>query len=460
MTKCRIHIAICVFNITPPILYGNPYNSENETPTEMSGIQRYKQPFQGGTMVKKWIIFSMIALFMMISGVQAATGGTTTVMNSLDASASVYISSFDLTPRIFYPYEKGTVTVHVTNPSNTSIGISQPNLIDPHVHVMNLNTFSTTTTVGPGATVDYPFIVTVDPPDGTYFPLFTVSTDVAGASSIHAQIPIKVDSTNIRTSIATKPDNFALSKKDTVNVSITNPRSGEITNVQIIPETNGVDVLPSEFYVGTLNAQSSVQVPFQVTPNQQNPTLTFHVSFNNGDNKHSQDLVLPLNIGNDKTAAVPIVNNIAVTSLGSSYQITGDVNNAGITDAHSLILTVAAPAKAVEPYASYSVGSLASDDFSSFELTFTASDLSAVPLVVQWKDATGNPFSITQNLNLRALTGTGTSGTRTGELGKFRFYRHIGGRARRGLWWPGRWPGRWRRRGDQPGSEAAVAAEA
>ncbi len=376
-----------------------------------------KQPFHGGTMVKKWIIFSLIALFMMISVAQAATGGTTTVTNSLDASASVYISSFDLTPRIFYPYETGTVTVHVTNPSNTSIGISQPNLIDPHVHVMNLNTFSTTTTVGPGATVDYPFIVTVDPPDGTYFPLFTVSTDVAGASSIHAQIPIKVDSTDIRTSIATKPDNFALSKKDTVNVSITNPRSGEITNVQIIPETNGVDVLPSEFYVGTLNAQSSVQVPFQVTPNRQNPDLTFHVTFNNGDNKHSQDLVLPLNIGNDKTAAVPVVNNIAITPLGSSYQMTGDVNNAGITDARSLVLTVGAPAKAVEPYAAYSVGSLASDDFSSFELTFTSTDLSSVPLVVQWKDADGNAFSTTQNLDLRSLTGTGTSGTRTGSSG-------------------------------------------
>jgi hypothetical protein len=368
------------------------------------------------SVIIKSVIFGIIVIFMLISSVQAA-GSTTIVTNAQDASASLYISSFDLNPQIFYPYETGTVTVHVTNPSNASIGISQPNLIDPHVHVVNLDSFSTTTTIGPGATVDYPFIVTVDPPDGTYFPLFTVSTDVMGASSIHAQLKIKVDSTDIRAAIATKPDNFAVSKKDSVNVSITNPRSGEITNVQIVPETNGVEVSPSEFYVGTLNAQSSVQVPFQVTPNRQNPTLTFHVSFNNGDNKHSQDIVLPLNIGNDKTAAVPIVNNIAVTSLGSSYQITGDVNNAGITDAHSLILTVGAPAKAVEPYASYSVGSLASDDFSSFELTFTSSDLSSIPLVVQWKDAAGNPFSITQNLDLRALTGTGTSGTRTGSSG-------------------------------------------
>jgi len=368
------------------------------------------------SVIVKSVILSIIVVFMLVSGVQAAAGSTTTVTNAQDASASVYISSFDLNPQVFYPYETGTVTVHVTNPSNASIGLSQPDLIDPHVHVVNIASFSTMTTVGPGATVDYPFIVTVDPPDGTYFPLFTVSTNVMGGSSIHAQITLKVDSTDIRTGIATKPDNFALSRTDKVNVSITNPRSGEITNVQIIPENNGVDVNPSEAWVGTLNAQSSVQVPFQVTPNEQNPNLTFHVSFSNGDNKHTKDVVLPLNVGVDKTAAVPVVNNIAISSLGSSYQITGDVNNAGITDAHSLILTVGPPAQAVEPYSAYSVGSLASDDFSSFELTFTASDLSSLPLVIQWKDADGNSFSTTQNLNLRAIAG-GNSTSRTGSSG-------------------------------------------
>jgi hypothetical protein len=169
-------------------------------------------------------------------------------------------------------------------------------------------------------------------------------------------------------------------------------------------------------WVGTLNAESSVQVPFRVTPNEQQPNLTFHVTYSNGDNRHTQDVLLNLNIGVDKTAAVPVVNNIVLTSLTSSYQISGDVNNAGITDAKSMILTVASPAKPVEPYAQYSVGSLASDDFSSFELTFTSSDLSSVPLVVQWKDANGNSFSSTQNLDLRTISGS-TSSSRTSSSG-------------------------------------------
>ena len=368
-------------------------------------------------------LFSIILLLLLAGAASAAGSASTTtvttaqtVSSAQDTAASVYISSYDLNPQVFFPYETGTVTIHVTNPTDTSVGLSQPDLIDPHIHVVNQGAFTTMTTVGPGATVDFPFIVTLSPPDGTYFPLFTVSPNTEGGSSIHAQLQIKVDSTDIRSSIAIKPDNFAISRTDTVNVSITNPRTGDVANVLIVPDGNGVDVTPSEAWVGTLTTKSSVQVPFRITPNQQQPNLTFHISYSNGDNKHTQDVALPLNIGVDKTAAVPIVNNIAVTTVGSSYQITGDVNNAGVTDAKSMILTVAPPAKAIEPYAQYSVGSLASDDFSSFELTFTSNDLSSVPVVVQWKDADGNSFSSTTNLDLRSISGE-TSSSRTSSSG-------------------------------------------
>jgi hypothetical protein len=74
-----------------------------------------------------------------------------------------------------------------------------------------------------------------------------------------------------------------------------------------------------------------------------------------------------------------------------------------------MALTVGAPAKAIEPYAEYSIGSLASDDFSSFDLTFSSEDLSSVPVVIRWKDSNGNSFSVTKNLDLRSLSSSGTS---------------------------------------------------
>jgi len=354
----------------------------------------------------------LIIFLLLVCIAPASAAGTIIATSPEDAIALVYVSSYELDPGVFYPYETGTVTVHVSNAANASVGLSMPDLIDPKLHVINMNSFSTATNIGPGATVDYPFLVTMDATDGTYFPLFSVSTKTSIQHSISSIIKIVVDSTDIRASISKKPDTFSLSKKDTVNVSVVNPRRGDVTDVLIIPEGTGVDVTPSESYVGTLKAGSSVQVPFDVTPDQQ-ANLTFHVSFRNGDNKHATDVSLPIVIGEDKLAVVPVINNVVLTSSGSTYTITGDVNNAGITDAKSMILTVAPPAKAVEPYAKYAIGSLASDDFSSFELTFTSNDLSSVPLVVQWKDADGNAFSATQNLNLGS-TSDSTSSTQTG----------------------------------------------
>jgi hypothetical protein len=366
-------------------------------------------------MKKQFLIVSILLLLFGISAVSAASisGNTVTATNPLDASALVYVSGYEISPAVFYPGETGTVTVHVTNAANTSVSVSQPDLMEPHVKVLNSGAFATATSIGPGETIDYNFVISADGSDGTYFPLFTVSTTVYGAKAIHSQIVLKIDSTDVRASIAKKPDTFSISKKDTVNISVVNPRSGDITNVLIIPAADGATVSPSEFYAGTVKAGSSVQVPFEVTPDKATD-VTFHVVYNNGDNKHTTDVILPLVLGEDKLAAVPIINNVAVAASGSNYLLTGDVNNAGISDAKSMVLTVVSPARAVEPYPQYAIGSLASDDFSSFDLTFATNDLSAVPVKVSWKDADGNSFSTVSTLNLGNNSGSSSSSTRTG----------------------------------------------
>jgi hypothetical protein len=360
-------------------------------------------------------IFTIVVLVLMASAVHAAPS-VVTATNPQDAAALVYISGYDLNPQVFYPYESGTITVHVTNGANASVAISQPDLIDPNLKVLNHNAFSTMTNLGPGATVDYTFLVSMDPPDGTYFPLFTVSPKIGNA--IHSTLNVKVDSTDIRASIAKKPDAFSISKTDTVNVSIVNPRDGDITDLLIVPEVSGANVSPTESYVGTIAAGSAIQVPFQITPDREG-SVTFHIRFNNGDNKHTLNLDLPLTIGADKTAAVPVINNVVLAVQGTGYHLTGDVTNAGVTDAKSMVLTVNAPARPVEPYAEYAIGSLASDDFSSFELNFAATDLSAVPVQVRWKDANGNSFSSVSILDLRSVSsGTAATGSGTGSTSR------------------------------------------
>jgi hypothetical protein len=337
-------------------------------------------------------IISILILCAGTSSVSAAAANTVSVTNPLDAAALVYISGYDITPGVFYQGETGTATVHVTNAANTTVFVSQPNLIESHVRVLNGDSFTTATAIGPGETTDFNFVIIPDGTDGTYFPLFTVSTNVYGAGAIHSQLKLKVDSTDIRTSISVKPDTFSISTKDMVNVSIVNPRNGDITNVLIVPEVNGATISPDESFVGTLKAGSSVQVPFAITP-EKATSVTFHVSFNNGDNKHTTDLVLPLTLGDDKTGAQMVVNNIESTSAGSTTTLKGDVTNNGLTDAKSVLVTVDSPATPVNPNPVYAIGNLAPDDFSSFEVTYTQKTSGTVPIVVEYKDADGNTFS-------------------------------------------------------------------
>jgi hypothetical protein len=362
-------------------------------------------------MKKLSVIISILALLLLAATASAANTTATsdsTSTTAQDAASLVYVSSAKIDPEVFYPYEQGTITVTLTNSGTSSVGLSNPDILSDKVHIINKDSWNTMSFIGPGSTITYSFLVKVDPPDGTYFPLFTVATQTGG--SIHYPLIIKVDSADIQKSISQKPDTFARSTKDTVNVSIINPRAAAIKNIIITPSGEGIEVSPSQKYISVLNGQSSVEIPFSVTPNQ-DTNLTFHISYQNGDNDHSTELLLPIVLGENKKAAIPIVNNVELTSAGSSYTLKGDINNAGLTDAKSMVVTVGTPAKAVEPYAQYAIGSLAADDFSSFEITFTTTDLSSVPLVITWKDKDGNSFSITKNLNLRTSSGSSSTGS-------------------------------------------------
>ena len=147
---------------------------------------------------------------------------------------------------------------------------------------------------------------------------------------------------------------------------------------------------------------------FGITPHTAS-NLTFHISYQNGDNTHTTDVVLPIDFGQDKTAAVPVVNNIALTTSGATYEITGDITNAGVTDAKGVTVTVRSPATATGTYPEYAIGSIASDDSGSFDVTFTCKDLSSVPLLVGWKDTEGNDYSLTKTLDLSTSSGAGSS---------------------------------------------------
>jgi hypothetical protein len=350
----------------------------------------------GEIMKKKIAIISIILVLLMISVIPVASAVTTT-------SSMLYVNSVTVDPAVLYPYEQGTVSITLANSGNQSVGLSNPNLISDTITIEKKDSWNTMSYIASGSTITYSFLVSANPPDSSHFALFTIETKEG--DTFHYPILITVDSTDITASISDAPEIFPLAIEKTVNLSIINPRAGKIDNVFVTAYGNGIKVSPSQKYITSLDAQSSIDVPFTVTP-EKSTNLTFHVSYQSGDVDHSTDVVLPINIGNDKTAALPVVNNVALTTKSSYYDLTGDITNTGITAAKGLTVTVGSPAEATGTYAEYAIGSLASDDSGSFEVTFASQDLTSVPLVMLWKDAEGNDYSLTKKLNLGTASGS------------------------------------------------------
>nr|WP_320160288.1 hypothetical protein [uncultured Methanoregula sp.] len=401
-------------------------------------------------MKKQVIILCVLSLLFLVCTVTAAgtsvsttssasssssssSTSTSTTLSPENALAQVYVSSVTVDPESFYPYETGTITVQITNAGSQSVAFSQATILSEDFNLENPDSYRGMIYLGPGNTMTYTFIVKAASSEGTYFPLFTVASRDSG--SIRYPIKVAIDKTDIRTGISQRPDAFPLDAASTVNVSIFNPRKGLLDSIEITPTGINADVSPSQKFIASLNGESVLEIPFTVTPHGNNSSVNFHIAYQNGDNDHAANLSLPLNIGEDKTGAKPIVNNIALVSQGSSYKLTGDVNNAGISDAKGLVVTVGSPARAVEPYPEYAIGSLAADDFSSFEVNFASTDLSSVPLVITWKDTDGNSFSTTKNLDLRSAQSfglTGSTGSSTGGIGSAGTGQNAGSASNRG----------------------------
>jgi hypothetical protein len=351
-------------------------------------------------------------LLLILAGSVVPAAADTSLATTQGGSSNVYVSSVSIDPEVFYPYEKGIVSVTLVNEGNSSVGVTHPNLLATanDISIVNQDKWQTLSYIGSGNSITYTFEVTINGMDGKYFGLFT--TETKDGQNIHYPITFEVDSEDLHAAISKKPETFTIDGEETVNLSLINPRDGAIKSIYITTEDSGTDITPKVTFISTVAANSVVEVPFSITPHQAT-TITFNISYQNGDVKRQSSVIMPIQPGNSKDAAVPTINNLALTTKGTSYDLTGDVTNTGVSDADGLVVTVGSPAKGTGTYPEYAIGSLASDDSSSFEVTFTSTDLSTVPLIIHWKDSYGTDYSFTKTLDLTAYSQSGSMTTGT-----------------------------------------------
>ncbi len=341
-------------------------------------------------------IIALISLVLLGSSMAGIVTGYSTP-ESIIAADKVYVSGATYDPAVFFPGDKGTLSIDITN-GNTDTGISINHAtLSSDTLKSTSRPYDSSTSLGPGQKQSFVFSVSADGLDGTYYPTFSLS--FRDADSLFYRAMVKIDDTPILLTILDKPDTFSRDKKKTIYAQISNPRENTVKNVILDVSGTGITTTPSRVFVGNVASGAIVPVNFTVTADQ--PTiLHLNLNYDNGNNPHTVSMDLPITFGIDKKQADPVISNVQVKSDAGTYHITGDVNNAGLETANTVMVTALSPAVPQDPYKTYVVGALKPDDFGSFEVTFTATDAETIPLQLSYKDADGNVYNSVQDVKI------------------------------------------------------------
>jgi hypothetical protein len=349
----------------------------------------------------------LLLLFSILPGVALAYS----TPESIVAAGNVYISRAEYDPGAFFTGDAGTVTVYVTNGnSNQSIVVNHATIGDKNIRLIS-SPYDTSANIGPLQTQTFIFTVATDALEGTYYPTFSLS--FRDADSLYYRAMIKVDNTPLELTIIDKPDAFTQGKKKTMNMQVANPRKNNVTNVALEVTGEGISTTPARTFVGDLGPGEKMPVNFTITP-EKATTVLLTLSYDNGDNPHKTTMELPVTFSVDKKQAEPVISNVQVTTEAGVFHVTGDVNNAGLETANTVMVTALAPAVPQDPYKTYVVGALKPDDFGSFEITFTAEPgNTSVPIELSYKDTDGNIYRSAQDVKISS-SGISVSQTDSG----------------------------------------------
>jgi len=353
------------------------------------------------------LIFAIAFAIPSVSAYDGISG-----LGTEEQESSIMIAGYQVSPEVLMRNDVGTVTVTVKNmESDKSVNIKDARMLSRDIKVLSDSYFNIGR-LGPGESLNLTFTIKAICPDGIYYPRILV--DGEDAQNIRYSIPVTVDSSSLTIGVKDIPVDIFKEERARIELAVGNPKQNTVTAVKIVTEEK--EVIPSEVFVGALSADESKVASFNFTPHNKGVhILNFKLEFKNGDNYHSTDLSVPLNVTESKKSAELILTGIEVEPLlgMSLYKITGDINNAGLKEAKSVVMKVddAEGIEAMHPYKAYFVGLLSADDFSSFELDVKVGENETqVPLVIEYKDEDGILFSKTEYISIERSGGMTSSG--------------------------------------------------
>ncbi len=316
--------------------------------------------------------------------------------------AAIMVTGYQIYPEVLMRNDIGTVTVTVTNTESArSVHIKNIQMLSRDLKVLS-DPYFNIGRLGPGESLTVTFSLKASCTDGVHY--LRVLVEGENAQNVRYSFPVIVDSSPLTIGVMDFPEDIFTDEQTRIRLVVGNPRRNTVTGVRIISED--ACVIPTEVFVGALSADESEAADFNFTPHREgNHTLNFRLVFKNGDNSHSTDLSVPLNVTSDRKNVELVITGIEVEPLAEpgAYKITGDINNAGLKEAKGVVVKVgeSGDVEAMYPYKSYFVGLLNTDDFGSFELNAKINEnVTQVPVVIEYKDESGNLFSRTEYITI------------------------------------------------------------
>lgn len=331
------------------------------------------------------VIYILFTVFLLFGSASAET-----LVDPNVAAAQVEVTGITIDPAVLMPLDMAVVTITLNNTGQEAVPINHALVYDKDLLILSDN-YGKVGSIGAGNSLKLEFTIQARRLTGIFYPI--LSLDFRGAHFLRYPFRVQVQDDPLEMSVLSKPETFVEGKKDIVQIHIGNPRDNTVTGVTITANGTGHEITPASYFVGALDSDETADIPVNITP-YGNQSVLFKLSYQNGINQHNVTYSLPINLGESRKQASPVLSNVVLTDEGELFRVTGDVTNSGLETANGVEVTSSDPAIPIFPYKLYAVGALKPDDFSSFEITFrTDANTTEVPLRTSYKDRDGNIFT-------------------------------------------------------------------
>jgi len=357
-----------------------------------------KNKRRGNASQSRTIWFSVLLVLVLCS--VPVLGAETNASN--DAAGRVTVTDVEIEPSVLMTGDVGLITFTVENTGSSNVVITDAQLISKDIVVLNSDVYKVSRTIGAGTKTKFSFSILANQPENIYYPAFYINYKDAG--SLRYNVPIRIEEPYLAVSVSGIPEVFTKGVTTRLTLLLGNAKSVNMTGITVIPSGDGIQCNRTSAFIGDLPPHSEKAILFEITPSKATD-LTFNISYTCGMNAHETSYTIPIPLGTDKLAADPLINNIEITSGTDGNTITGDVSNAGLSDAYGVVVALeSAAGESGNPNQKYVIGTITTGDFASFEIT-VPQNLKTVPLVILYKDSSGNQFTKNISIDIDRVNG-------------------------------------------------------